>query len=511
MKLGIDFGTTHTIVSFVDQGNHPVINFSSPEGDWFDYFPSLIAVSHGQVRFGFDAYQVINDPAWTLIRSIKTLLKNIYQEDEIEVDGTRYKVIKLLIDYFAALKTALEQTSSLEPEPGPMQVSIAVPANTNNTQRFITQEAITGGGFDLLNVFNEPSAATMEYTSNFFKQVSRSSKKYLLVYDLGGGTFDASIAELHDHYHQIVATEGIENLGGDQFDEVLAQMVLDSLQIKEPLNYREQSELLELCREKKESITPHTKTLLIEWAMAEEPVEVVRIDVKDYFSLMEPLVDQTIAVLNRLIEKVSNEEGLDEFTALYLVGGMSNFPLVARKIKQAYGQHKVKKSHHCQSSVAIGLATLEEPNGDEPVLKEALTRYFGLWREEKCGESFVFDPIFGKNTQLPAKNEPPIVLRRRYQPSHNVGVFRFQECSLLDQGQPSGLIAVWSQINFPFEKSLQEKDLTTIEVLRYPQALDYEVEEIYSLNHQGEISFKVMNHQNGYTQTFQLSKMSGIK
>ncbi|MDT8445341.1 MAG: Hsp70 family protein [bacterium] len=512
MKLGIDFGTTHTVAALADQGNFPVVHFATADGDWFDYFPSLIAVKEGEARFGFEAFDLLEAPDWTIIRSIKTLIKHIHTHEELEISGHQYPVMKLLIDFFAAFKEALIHQSSIE---GlglqSFTVSAAVPANTNNTQRFLTHEAFIGGGFDVINMLNEPSAATMEYTNSHFKNVGLSNKKYLLVYDLGGGTFDASIAEIHDRHHQIIATEGLEDLGGDQFDEILCEMILEQFDPRPELDYGQQVGLLELCREKKESLTPHSRTLLIEWAPQGQASEVLRLDVKDYFERCEPLVERTVEVVERLVKRVSGTEGIEEFTAIYLVGGMSNFPLVARKLKQIYSQNKVRKSHHCDSAVAIGLAILSDADNDQFVLKESLTRYFGLWREGDKGESLVFDNIFEKDQALPAKNEPPLVLRRRYRPSHNIGRFRFQECSQFEADRPAGLVTVWSQIDFPFDPRLQGTDLTAMEVMRYDEPLNYEVEEIFSLDHQGEISFKVINHVNGYTQSFQLSRMNGIE
>jgi len=506
MNLGIDFGTTHTVVSVADQGNYPVIHFCDPQGDWFEYFPSLIALSKGQVKYGFEAQEALNDSEWTVVRSLKSQLKHIHQQEEIIVEGHAYQVIKLMIDFFSALNLAIQDNSSLKGLKGPLRASLAVPANTQNTQRFLTEEAAIGGGFDLVNLFNEPSAVTVEYAEHYFKNLDRSTKKYLLVYDLGGGTFDCSVALLHDQYHQILATEGIEDLGGDQFDEALAGLVLQKLEHTAPLSAQDTTQLLELCREKKEAINPHSKTILIESIFKDSLNEVVRIDIKDYYNAVEPLVDRTLEVINRLVEKVNTSADLDGFTGVYLVGGMSNFPLIARKLRTQFGQNKIKKSHYCQSAVALGLAILDGP---EPlVLKESLTRYFGLWREAEKGEALEFDTLFEKDHPLPTKDEPETRLRRRYKPSHNIGLFRFQECSSLSSGQPKGLVTVYKQIYFPFEPSLQGENLSSCKIIRTPQPMDFEVEEIYTLNHRGEIQFKVINHQNGFTQSFQLSPMS---
>ena len=509
VKLGIDFGTTHTVAAIADQGNFPVVFFSSPAGDWYDFFPSLIAIRAGETRFGFEAYEVIGDPQWTVIRSVKSLLKHIDRTKQLEIEGHSYGVLKLLVDYLSAFKRALRHASSIDSNPLSFKTSVAVPANTNNQQRFVTAEAFTSAGFDLLNMLNEPSAATMEYTSSVFKHVERSNKKYLLVYDLGGGTFDASIAEIQDKTHRIIATEGLENLGGDQFDEILAEMVLEQFNPRPELTFGERVRLLELAREKKEALTPQSRTILLEWHPNEGVPLLVRVPVKDYFDRCEPLVQKTVEVVQNLAKRIDSSNDLEEFSAIYLVGGMSSFPLIARNLKHIYGQHKVKKSHHCNSAVAIGLAILSDRES-EIRLQESLTRHFGLWREADDGESLVFDRLFEKDQPLPPRGEPALVLRRRYRPSHNIGIFRFQECGFIEDDRPAGLVTVWNQILFSFAPGLEGTNLLGLEVTRYEHPFDFEVEEIYSLSAEGEISFKIINHHTGYSETFQLTRTSGI-
>jgi molecular chaperone DnaK (HSP70) len=100
----------------------------------------------------------------------------------------------------------------------PLDVMVAVPANANSNQRFITLEAFRQAGFNVLGAMNEPSAAAVEFLHRYLKNLGpRSPKRYVLVYDLGGGTFDTSVIGIAGKGHDVIANEGIKQLGGDDF------------------------------------------------------------------------------------------------------------------------------------------------------------------------------------------------------------------------------------------------------------------------------------------------------
>src|SRR5206468_4816936 len=122
-------------------------------------------------------------------------------ETSVTVDGTRYPLMELLAGMIDELRRGL----GVEP---PLEVMLGVPANANNNQRFLTIEAFRRAGFQVLGLLNEPSAAAIEFGH------SQKLKGRLLVYDLGGGTFDASLVDLDERIHTVAASEGIATLGG---------------------------------------------------------------------------------------------------------------------------------------------------------------------------------------------------------------------------------------------------------------------------------------------------------
>jgi len=208
VKLGIDFGTTRIIVAAADRGNYPILHFESPEGVC-DWFPSLIAIRGGELRYGWDAAELQADPSWTILRSIKRSLEDSGPQTLLPVGDREFPVAALIGGLTLALHDALrKEIGSKEP----LEVMLGVPANANGNQRFLTMDAFQSAGFRVLGLLNEPSAAAVEF-GHRYKLEGR-----LLVYDLGGGTFDASLVEMGEGVHTVLDADGISHFGGEDFD-----------------------------------------------------------------------------------------------------------------------------------------------------------------------------------------------------------------------------------------------------------------------------------------------------
>jgi len=506
MRLGIDFGTTHTVAAVVDRGNYPVVGY-----EWGDSVPSLAAVraSDGAVRFGVDAAAVSREAGWTVLRSFKRLLAGAGPQTRVEAGGHSFLLADLLAGHFARLREDIVTRSNAGVRAGePLEVAVSVPANSSNDQRFLTLDAFRRAGFEVLALLNEPSAAGFEYAHRFRHTVT-SKREYVLVYDLGGGTFDCSLIHMAGRVNEVLTSSGESRLGGDDFDEAILSLALSRAWKKRPkLTADVHAQLLDECRAQKESIGPNTRRIVLDHpALGKNPLV---LPVDSVYKVCTPVVEKTMAALDEVMRDPRRDEDAvnwNELAGLYVVGGASSFPIVYRHLREKFGQGRVRRSPHPFAATAIGLANfLDEDAGYE--LSDALTRHFGVWREAAVGQEIAFDPIFNKDTRLPRMDEPPLEAVRRYRPAHNLGHYRFVECGKLREGRPDGNLAPWDEIRFPFDPALRgHGDLSDVAVQRL-EGEGPEIEERYHCTAAGTFEVTLAVLDDGFSRTFRIARQS---
>jgi len=506
MKLGIDFGTNRIVVAAADRGNYPLISFESPDGTSPDWYPSLVAIRGDERRYGWKAWEAQADDSWTVVRSIKRLLEDAGPQTLLDLGERQMPLNSLLQGLTSALLTELRERSNLALKAGEaVQIMLGVPAHANSNQRFLTVEAFRTAGFEVLGILNEPSAASIEFGHR--QRQGKASRETILVYDLGGGTFDASLVTLDENVHHVIASEGIPSIGGDDFDHILADLALDkagvSLDARDEISAAGWFNLLEECRLKKESLNPNSRRLSIDLEPINSAWGSVVVQVGDFYEMAKPLVEETIAAAEELLEKQAGE-----FGALYVTGGGSELPLVARVLRERFGR-RVLRSAYTRSATAIGLAIQADQPGTYQ-LSERLARFFGVWREAESGCRIVFDPLFEKGLSLPPAGAPALAMRRHYSPVHNIGHFRFLECShRAADGGPSGEVAMWDEIYFPFDPALQNTvDLRSLPVEHSIAASRQRMEELYQCDTGGAISVTISNTTSGFSRTYKLGRWS---
>jgi len=518
MTLGIDFGTTRIIVAFVDRGNYPVVSFDAPDGAAREWFPPLVAVKEQRRVYGWEAWAAQEEPGWTVVRSLKRALEGAGPETLVQIATQTLPMLELLRELCSALRINLLEHSNLPSvEAGHLDVMLGVPANANSNQRFLTAEAFRQAGFHVLGLLNEPSAASIEFGHRDRSSRQKDAKSHILVYDLGGGTFDASLVELAESEQRVLASEGIGALGGDDFDGILAELALDSAGIggdeRDSLSQGEMFHLHEECRAQKESLHPNTRHISVDLGAVREGWLEVSLRVADFYARCQLLVQETLHATEDLLaahgygpsgSSASAQAGEQHLEALYVTGGGSELPLVARMLREAFGR-RVRRSAYTRSATAIGLAIQADAQAGY-VLRDKFTRHFGVWREADAGRTVVFDPLFSKGTQLPAPGEPPLVQSCQYTPVHNIGHFRYLECShLTDEGCPAGDITVWNDIRFAFDPALRNSsDLSRVPVTHLDQGLQGQAEESYSCDAGGTVKVTIANLSEGYSRSCRL-------
>ncbi len=496
MKLGIDFGTTRIVAAASDRGNFPVVNFEIPEGGVHDWFPPLVASRGDELLYGWQAWAAQQDPTATVVRSLKRVLADSGAGTLVQIGHRKVPLLELLSGITRAFRIALLESSTLDVKPGePLEIMLGVPAHANSNQRFLTVEAFRVTGFEVMGLLNEPSAASIEFGHNHRDQ--QKTKDHILVYDLGGGTFDASLVELTENSHAVIATESISSLGGDDFDILLAEMVYPHTDLTQAETFL----LHEECRMKKESLNPNTRKIVVDLDTVREGLGQQSIAIGDYYAGCSAMLDET---LNAVDDLIAGEESLEAF---YITGGGSELPLVARTLRERYGR-RVRRSAYTRSATAIGLA-IQAGEQSGYVLREKFTRYFGVWRESDNGRVMNFDALFPKGLELPRGDEPPHRQRRLYEPVHNIGHFRYIECTQLDAaGQPAGDITVWDAVHFPFDPALGNIEQLADEAV-YHMPLGQQVQEQYSCDKGGTVTVTISNLTAGYLREYKLGRWAG--
>lgn len=511
--MGIDFGTTRTIVAGVDRGNYPVVSFTDDAGDSHEYFPSVVALDGDELVFGFEALTAA-DAGAPLVRSFKRVLGApfVTPSTTVRIGDRDILLLDVLTGFLGALRTALLTRSSLASTHGgdaggdvlAGHAAVGVPAHAPSAQRFLTLEAFQRAGFEVAAMINEPSAAGFEYTHRQGRTVT-SRRTRVLVYDLGGGTFDASLVRVDGKVHEIVGSLGLNMLGGDDFDAVLARCVLEEADLTpQMLGERGWAELLDDCRAAKEHLSPQTKRLAFDVAG-----RAVTVRVQSFYEAAAGLVDATIDAMAPLVGGLdSGAPDLEGIAGIYLVGGASGLPLIPRVLRERFGR-RVHRSPYPAASTAIGLAIAADDDAGYS-LTDRLSRGFGVFREGSGGRRLKFDALLTRDEAVPVpsaslpSSEPRVAVTRRYRAAHNLGWFRFVEYTSVDEaGEPRGDIAPFGEVLFPFDPALRDgRDLPDVTVLRREGGPM--IEEEYLIDGHGIVQVRITDLDTGYTVTQEL-------
>ncbi|WP_228488950.1 Hsp70 family protein [Raineyella fluvialis] len=419
----------------------------------------------------------------------------------IVVGDREVPLLEVLTGFLSAVREALSSSSSISDSYDPQTAAatvVAVPAHAHGAQRFLTLEAFRRAGFRVTAMINEPSAAGFEYTHRQGRTLN-SKRTRVIVYDLGGGTFDASLVNVDGVDHEIIGSLGLNMLGGDDFDAVLADCALDEAGVGlDDLDLPSYVRLLDVCRDAKEHLSPQSRRIPVE--VAGIPVTV---QVEDFYTRATPLVEASIRAMEPLVEDLDGDAPLAaDIAGIYLVGGASGLPLVPRLLRDHFGR-RVHRSPYPAASTAIGLAISADDEAGYS-LADRLSRWFGVFREGDAGSTVSFDPILGRDQLIPDHGE--LVITRRYRAAHNVGWYRFVEYTEVDRsGEPRGDIAPFAQIVFPFDAALQTPgtDVESVPVTREAGPM---VEERYAIDENGIVQVRITDLDTGFSRTHALSR-----
>ncbi|MFW5648010.1 MAG: molecular chaperone DnaK [Candidatus Alkaliphilus sp. MAG34] len=344
--IGIDLGTTNSCVAVLE-GGEPIV-ITNSEGNRIT--PSVVA-------FGKDGERIVGEPAKRqavvnpdkTIMSIKTRMGSDYR---IDIDGKRYTPQDISAMVLQKLKTDAEAYLGETVT----DAVITVPAYFTDSQRQATQDAGKIAGLNVQRIINEPTAASLAYGLD---KVEEQQK--ILVYDLGGGTFDVSILDLGDGVFEVLSTNGNNHLGGDDFDKEIIDYVAEEFKRKEGVDLREDSMSLQRLDEaveqaKKELSSTMTTNINLPFITATSTgPKHLNMDLTR--AKFEELISHLIEKTKNPIQTAMSDAGLssDDIDKVILVGGSTRIPAVQQLVKDITGKdpHKGINPDEC---VALGAA-----------------------------------------------------------------------------------------------------------------------------------------------------------
>ena len=341
--IGIDLGTTNSCVA-VMEGGKPVV-ITNAEG--MRTTPSVVA-------FTKTCERVVGEPAkrqavTNADKTISSIKREMGTDYKVTIDDKKYSPQEISAMILQKLKSDAENYLGEKVT----EAVITVPAYFNDAQRQATKDAGKIAGLDVKRIINEPTAAALSYG------LDNENEQRIMVYDLGGGTFDVSIIEIGDGVIEVLSTAGDNRLGGDDFDNVITQYMLDDFKAKEGVDLSTDKMAMQRFKEaaekaKKELSSSTTTNINLPFitATAEGPKHFeMNLTRAKFNELTAHLVERTATP----VSKALNDAGLNasELSKVLLVGGSTRIPAVQDKVKQLTGKEPFKGINP-DECVAIG-------------------------------------------------------------------------------------------------------------------------------------------------------------
>ena len=439
--IGIDLGTTNSVVAVVEGSDPKVI--PNPEGSRLT--PSVVAYSDGgETHVGEPARrQAVTNPQRT-VYSVKRFMGRRFAETtdadkmvpyevskgdngytQIRIDGNDYTPQEVSAKTLRKLKEAAESYLGHKVN----KAVITVPAYFNDAQRQATKDAGQIAGLEVARIINEPTAAALAYG------LDKKSDERIVVFDLGGGTFDVSVLEVADtesgdgssRVFQVVSTSGDTQLGGDDFDEALINYVADQFKAESGVDLREDTmalqRLQEACEKAKKELSSVPSTdinLPFITADANGPKHLQQTITQAKF---EELVDDLITRCRKPVEQALSDAGLSpsDIDEIVLVGGSTRVPKVREMVQSIFGKAP-HQGVNPDEVVALGAAIQGSVlSGDrtDVLLLDVTPLTLGI--ETEGG---VLTPIVERNTTIPVEKKQVFSTAADNQPAVTVKVFQ---------------------------------------------------------------------------------------
>ena len=372
--IGIDLGTTNSCVAVMEGGQPTVI--ANTEG--VRTTPSIVAFTKTGER-------LVGDPAkrqavTNADKTISSIKRHMGSDYKVTIDDKKYSPQQISAMILQKLKADAEGYLGEKVT----EAVITVPAYFNDAQRQATKDAGKIAGLNVERIINEPTAAALAYG------LDNENEQKVMVYDLGGGTFDVSIIEIGDGIIQVLSTSGDNRLGGDDFDQRITQYMIDEFKKTEGIDLSTDKMALQRLKEaaekaKKELSSATTTNINLPFITAnqEGPKHFdMNLTRAKFDELTHDLVERTAVPVQNALQDAGLTAG--ELSKVLLVGGSTRIPAVQEKVKQLTG-HEPSKSLNPDECVAIGASVQGGKLAGDAGAGDEGRRRTGVYRERGAG------------------------------------------------------------------------------------------------------------------------------
>jgi molecular chaperone DnaK len=417
--VGIDLGTTNSeVAAFVD-GQVRVLG----PGDQ-RILPSCVGFSEaGELLVGEPAR---NQQALYPERTVRSIKRRMGSEEPVMVAGRSFTPPEIS----AVILRELAGWARLSLGERPEKAVITVPAYFSDAQRSATREAGALAGLEVVRILNEPTAASLAYG------YGDGSRHTALIYDLGGGTFDVSVVTVEGDVTEVLASHGNNRLGGDDFDDLLAEQLAREFQKQHGIDVRRghaaaKARLWWAAEEAKKRLSQEPYVVIREEALvtiAGRPLHLeMEISRLDYESLIRPMIESTLDSVSRALQDSGKKPG--DMDAVVLVGGSTRTPLVFGLLSELMAIEP-RQDVHPDLCVALGAGVLASRLAGrevDRVLVDVSPYSFGVsFLGERGGVPYphCYKPIIRRNTPLPLTRTEPFATSHPFQTEVDIQVYQ---------------------------------------------------------------------------------------